>query len=41
MRKNRRPEVISEIGSEHPGSLWLVGNDGVFRLDAGAPDANS
>jgi hypothetical protein len=41
MGKNHRPEVTSETASEYPGSLWLVGDDGVFRLDAGPPDRKS
>jgi len=38
MGKNRRPEVTSENASEHPGSLGLVADGGVLRLDGGPPD---
>ena len=41
MGKNHCPEVTSETASEYPGSLWLVADDGVFRLDAVAPDEKS
>lgn len=41
MGKDHRPEVTSETGSEYPGSLRLVGDDGVFRLDAVPPDGKS
>ncbi len=41
MGKNPRPEVTSEIASEYPRSLGLVADDGVFRLDAVAPDGKS
>ena len=41
MRKNHRPQVTSETASEYPGSLWLVADDGVFRLDAVPPDGKS
>ena len=41
MGKNQRPEVTSETASEYPGSLWLVADDGVFRLDAVSPDGKS
>jgi hypothetical protein len=41
MGKNHRPEVTSETASEYPGSLWLVADDGVFRLDAVPPDGKS
>jgi hypothetical protein len=38
MGKSHRPEVTSETASEYPGSLWLVGDAFVFRLDAVPPD---
>ena len=41
MGKNYRPDVTSETASEYPGSLWLVADDGVFRLDAVSPDGKS
>lgn len=41
MGKNHRPEITSEIASEHSGSFWLVGDDGVLRLDAVPPDGKS
>jgi hypothetical protein len=41
MGKNHRREVTSEIASEYPGSLWLVADDGVFRLDAVPPDGKT
>jgi len=41
MGKNHRPEVTIEIASEYPGSLWLVGDDGVFRLDGAPPGGKS
>ena len=41
MGKNHRPDVTSETVSEYPGSLWLVADDGVFRLDAVPPDGKS
>ena len=40
MGKNR-PVVTSETASEYPGSLWLVADDGVFRLDPVPPDGKS
>jgi len=41
MGENHRPEVPRETASEYPGSLGIVANDGVFRLDAGPPDRKS
>ena len=38
MGENHRPEVTRETASEYPGSLGLVADGGVFRLDAGPPD---
>lgn len=38
MGANHRPEIINEIASEYPGSLGLVADDRVFRLDAASPD---
>jgi hypothetical protein len=41
MEKDHRPETINETASEYPGSLGLVADDCLFRLDAIPPDGQT
>jgi hypothetical protein len=41
MGKNHCREITRETGSEYPGTLGIVANDGVFRLDAVPPDGKN